>query len=137
MNVYKITNITHLLGKRDNDYNSTLRIKYVDGMITKTLILAPQEIMFLSITTLPLSVHRLRIKKLVSVTEIANKELVREMVLAKPTPVPPEKPKKEKILKAKQTINVEEEKEKTEKVTTPKGKKTSTIKEKTETETAE
>ena len=128
MNVYKITNITNLLGKRDLNFNSTLKIKYVDEMRKKTVELKPQEVMFLSITNLPLSVHRLRIKKLVSVTQVANKEMVREMVIAKPPPPPPAKVKKEKEPKKEKVVDAKEEKEKNEKVTEPKKGRPSTVK---------
>jgi hypothetical protein len=69
MSTYKITNITHLLGKREHKYNSNLDIEYVDSMNKKTIVLKPNESVFLSIVSLPLSVHRLRVKNLIIVTE--------------------------------------------------------------------
>lgn len=128
MNTYKITNITNLLGKRDINYNSTLKIKYVDEMIRKTVDLKSNEVIFLSITSLPLSVHRLRIKNLVSVIEVANKELVREMILAKPPLKPPAKPIKKKPIK-KKIVDVEKEKEKKERVIPKRGRVSTKVEE--------
>lgn len=75
MKTFKITNITNLLGKRSFKQNSELEAEYVDGMIKKTLKIKPQETVYLSLQSLPLSIHRLRIKGLVTVTELAAKEI--------------------------------------------------------------
>jgi len=84
MVTYKITNITNLVGKRDMKYNSVLDIEYVDSMIKKIIKVNPGDTVFLKISSLPLSVHRLRVKKLVSVVEIDDNELKRTMDAAKP-----------------------------------------------------
>lgn len=75
MNTYKITNITDSLGKRDANYNTTLKITYVDEMVKKTILLKPKNTIYFTTKSLPLSVHRFRVKKLVSVAEISDKEL--------------------------------------------------------------
>lgn len=75
MNTYKITNITDKLGKRDVNNNSTLNISFVDEMIPKTIPLKPSDVMYFTGEYLPLSVHRLRVKNLVSVIEISEREL--------------------------------------------------------------
>lgn len=87
MVTYKITNITNLVGKRDMKYNSILNIDYVDSMMKKTIKIMPGETVYLKISSLPLSVHRLRVKKLVSVVEITDTELKRTMDAAKPQPI--------------------------------------------------
>lgn len=74
MSTYKITNITNLAGKRDNRYNSTLEVEYVDEMMKKTVKIKPASTLYLSIPSLPLSVHRLRVKGLVSVVEVSGEE---------------------------------------------------------------
>jgi len=76
MNTYKITNLTNTVGKRDFKFNSVLNIEYVDNMMKKTTSIKPGESLCLTVSELPLSVHRLRIKKLVSVVEISQEELV-------------------------------------------------------------
>lgn len=75
MKAFKITNITHLLGKRNFKENSELEFEYIDGMIKKTRKIKPKETIFLSLPSLPLSLHRLRINGLVTVTEISNSEM--------------------------------------------------------------
>jgi len=75
MNVYKITNISHFLGKRDFKYNSELEIEYVDAMQKKVLKIKPGNSIYLSVNHLPLSIHKLRIKKLISVEEVSQSEL--------------------------------------------------------------
>ena len=79
MNTYKITNLTNTAGKRDPKFNATLDIDYVDAMMKKTVRVKPGETIFLQISTLPLSVHRLRVKKLISVVEVSSSELKNSM----------------------------------------------------------
>jgi len=79
MNTYKITNLTNTAGKRDPKFNATLDIDYVDAMMKKTVRVKPGETIFLQISTLPLSVHRLRVKKLISVVEVSPSELKNSM----------------------------------------------------------
>lgn len=87
MNTYKITNITNLIGKRDVKFNSTLDITYVDSMIEKTIKIKPDETIYLQISSLPLSVHRLRVKKLISVVEISDNQFKRRLEIITPQPV--------------------------------------------------
>lgn len=75
MSTYKITNISQLAGKRDAKYNSTIDIEYVDEMVKKTINIKPNETIYLTVSSLPLSVHRLRIKNLITVSEISTSEL--------------------------------------------------------------
>ena len=91
MNTYKITNITNLAHKRDSKFNSVINIEYVDNRMKKSFALKPGESVFLSVQSLPLSIHRLRIKKLVDVVEVSTAELNK----AKPpkASTPPKKPK--------------------------------------------
>ena len=84
MSIYKITNITNLAGKRDLQFNSILDISYVDEMMKKSVKVKPGETVYLTILSLPLSVHRLRVKKLVSVVEITKTELKNVMNIVKP-----------------------------------------------------
>lgn len=88
MTNYKITNLTNLAGRRDIKFNSILDIDYVDEMKKKTIKVKPGETVFLQINTLPISVHRLRVKKLISVVEVSNNELKNNMNIGK-TITPP------------------------------------------------
>jgi hypothetical protein len=94
MSTYKITNITNLAGKREFKYNSVLDIDYVDEMMKKTISVKPGDVLYLTVPTLPLSVHRLRVKKLITVTEISPEELEKAMKTSQ-SKVKPEK----KVLK--------------------------------------
>jgi|JFJP01.1.fsa_nt_gi hypothetical protein len=84
MNTYKITNLTNTVGKRETKFNSILDIDYVDSMVKKTIKVKPGETVYLTIGSLPLSVHRLRVKNLVSVVEIDDTELKNIMDSLKP-----------------------------------------------------
>jgi hypothetical protein len=84
MNTYKITNITNLAGKRDINYNKVLDITYLNNRIKQVKKLKAGQDMFLSIPSLPLSVHRLRIKGLISITEVSAAELAKTMKASKP-----------------------------------------------------
>jgi len=77
MNTYKITNITNLAAKRDVKYNSSLNIEYVDKMTKKVITLRPNDVVYLKIPSLPLSVQRLRVKNLITVSEIDETELTK------------------------------------------------------------
>jgi hypothetical protein len=92
---YKITNLTNTAGKRDLKFNTTLSIDYVDSMQRKSIQVKPGETIFLQIHSLPLSVHKLRVKKLISVIEVSTNELNNSMNAGKPvvTTAPVEEPK--------------------------------------------
>lgn len=75
MSTYKITNISQLAAKRDAKYNSIIDIEYVDEMVKKIISVKPNETIYLTVSSLPLSVHRLRIKNLITVNEISASEL--------------------------------------------------------------
>jgi hypothetical protein len=97
---YKITNLTNTAGKRDMKFNTTLSIDYVDEMQKKSIQVKPGETVFLQIHSLPLSVHKLRVKKLISVVEISTNELNNSMKANKPvvvTPVKVETPEEKEI----------------------------------------
>lgn len=69
MSTYKITNITNFLGKRDYNYNSNLDVEFVDNMMKKIVTIKPNDSVYLTIQSLPLSIHRLRVKNLITVSE--------------------------------------------------------------------
>jgi len=112
MNTYKITNLTNQAGKRDVKYNSTLDIVYVDSMMKKTVKIKPGETVYLTISSLPLSVHRLRVKKLISVVEIGKTELKQTMNV----PVPTTTVRERATAKAKTTAKPVAKKKSTKKV---------------------
>ena len=88
MNTYRITNLTNTAGKRDFRFNSSLDIEYVDNMIKKTVSVKPGASLYLTVSSLPMSVHKLRAKNLISVVEVSAKELADFMDSVKPKPAP-------------------------------------------------
>ena len=88
MNTYKITNLTNTAGKRDFKFNSPLNIDYIDKMIKKTVTIQPGASLYLTVPSLPISVHKLRAKNLISVVEVSAKELADFMNNAKPKSAP-------------------------------------------------
>ena len=110
MNTYKITNITNKVGKRDPKFNSVANIEYVDNRTRKTIGLKPSESVFLTVQSLPLSVHRLRIKKLIDIVEVSPAELKKSMEKAKPKAV--KKPVAKKPVAKKEPVVAEAKPEK-------------------------
>ncbi|MDA3779562.1 MAG: hypothetical protein PF487_04960 [Bacteroidales bacterium] len=98
MKTFKITNTTNLVGRRDPKYNTIIDVEYIDNRIKKSTKLNAGESVFLTISTqLPLSIHRLRIKGLITVTEITSTEL--NEIMKKVNPSTKEKKPKKKSKK--------------------------------------
>jgi hypothetical protein len=95
MSTYRITNITNTAGKRDFKHNSILDIEYVDDMTKKIVKVKPGDSMFLTTSSLPLSVHRLRVKGLITVVEVSAVELANALENSKPKTEKKAAPKKE------------------------------------------
>jgi len=77
MNTYKITNITNQLTKRERMFKSSIDIVYTDKRIKKTINVIAGQTIYLTVPSLPLSVNRLRIKKLITITEVSAAELMK------------------------------------------------------------
>lgn len=107
MNSYKITNITNQANKRDNIYNTIVEIEYIDNILKKKISVKPGECIYLTLHKLPMSVNKLLIKNLISVTEVTNNELNNAINDSKKTEVI-DTPKKEEPFKKK---NVKKETE--------------------------
>jgi len=88
MSTYKITNITNLAGKRDFKFNSELDIDYIDNMVKKTVKLKPNESLYLTVESIPLSIHRLRVKNLIDVSAVSQEELDALLEVNKPKGAP-------------------------------------------------
>lgn len=72
MNTYKITNITDTFGKRDIKYMTDVNIDYIDGFKKKTIIVKPSKNVLITTNSLPLSVHRFRLKNMIIVEEVKD-----------------------------------------------------------------
>jgi hypothetical protein len=79
MAIFKITNITNKIERRQNGYNSSVEIEYVNSMEKKLVILRSGEVLFMDISTLPISIHKLRAKNLISVIETSKNEMNNDM----------------------------------------------------------
>lgn len=104
MNSYKITNITNLVGRRDSKFNTIIDIEYIDNRIKKTIKLKAGETVFLTVNSLPLSIHRLRIKGLININEVSVTELAKTMEKERPKTI-------KKLKKTKKTVVVVEKKD--------------------------
>ena len=97
MSTYKITNTTNLAGKRDFKYNSELDIQVVDNMVKKSIKINPGDSIYLTIPSLPLSVHRLRVKRLITVIEVSPEDIPKKVKKAT-------SPKKKEAVAPKKSI---------------------------------
>jgi len=75
MSTFKITNITNTIGKREPKYNSVLTIEYIDKMMKKHITIKAGDTIFLTLPSLPISAHSLRVKNLITVSEVSSDEL--------------------------------------------------------------
>lgn len=116
MGKYKIKNLTDSFGKRDADYNKTISFQVSNGLMKKTITIEPGDELFIELKILPLDLQRLRIKNIVTVTEIGNLEfnsrLKAEQIKNKPVQVM-EEIKPEIIEDSQITIVSEEQSEDT------------------------
>jgi len=104
MNTYKITNTTNRLAKRDRKFNTTMSIDYIDKMTKKTINIKPNDSVYLTIPSLPLSVHRLRIKNLIMISDVDAIELARITKKPKPIRKPKSKKPNNKVVEVKKSI---------------------------------
>lgn len=128
MNTYKIINITDTLGKRAANYNSTLKISYLDRMERKVMLLKPNEEVYFTTDSLPLSLHKYRVNGFVSISDVTDKEL-RKIKSEEKKPAKVEKTKKIPTTKPKSAPKVRTS---TKKTTTSTKKTTSSPKKETE-----
>lgn len=74
MGKYRIKNLTDSFGKRDADYNKVVSFQVSNGLMKKTITIEPGDELYIELKILPLDLQRLRIKNIVTVTEIGNLE---------------------------------------------------------------
>jgi hypothetical protein len=96
MNTYKITNKTKELEKRSPYFNTDVILNYVDGMLNKKIVLKPEKFVYLTINSLPISIHRLQLDGLVQITN--HPKLTQKPKTEKV------EPKKTPVKKAKQSV---------------------------------
>ena len=110
MVTYKVTNITKRLTKRANGYNSTLTIDVVERMKRKFLRIRPDDTLFLTVSSLPLSVHKLRMKGHLSVVEVKESDIPKPKVVVKKSkkPVAKKRPPKKVVVPLKEVVTEHE-----------------------------
>lgn len=95
MSTYKITNITDKLHKRDVHFKTPVKIQYIDNRMKKISEVKTGESLFLTVDTLPLSIHRLRVKGLIDVVDASVAEIKKMSTSAPKKTVNKPKAKKE------------------------------------------
>ena len=98
---YKIKNITGKLPKRHINKDTILKIEYHVGFQKKYRNIGVNDEMLLTCRTLPVSIHALRTKQLIIITEISENEFVK---LQKPSAKEPQLEKVEKVVKPVKVI---------------------------------
>ena len=78
MKYFKIKNLTNTFEKRNAKTNTVLEVSYVENMTKKTKKIHPDEVLYIELPTLPLSIHKMRINGLVAVSEINKDEFLFE-----------------------------------------------------------
>jgi len=76
MGIYKITNTTNKIDKRQQGFNSLVLIDYVNNMEKQSKPLNAGETLFIEISALPISIHKLRAKNMISVSEASRSEML-------------------------------------------------------------
>ncbi len=72
MTNYKISNITDKLNKRDVNYNKIIDFKFVDGMYVRHIKIEPGDFVVLTISKLPISVQKYKLKNLINIEIIGD-----------------------------------------------------------------
>jgi len=70
MITFKISNITNTFAKRHSYFNTNVNLIYVDGIFKKSRILSPGQTLYLNLDSLPIEIHKLRAKGLITVVEV-------------------------------------------------------------------
>lgn len=97
MGHYKIKNMTALLPKRNANKNKMVVFEYSSGFETKTCEIPVGGEIFIECNNLPISVHKLRINKHISVSEMSKNEFLKKQNV-KPIPAINQAVKKEKAV---------------------------------------
>jgi formylmethanofuran dehydrogenase subunit E len=76
---YKILNVTYRLNKRDVNYNKTLSFEVADGFKVKKIKIEPNQLIYLDISKLPLTLQKYRMEGLITVLQINDLDYNREL----------------------------------------------------------
>lgn len=114
MAYYKITSLTATLPKRHMHKDKALNIQYRENFSEKSYNLPVNGTLYISAPSLPINLHKLRMKKLITIVEVSKNTF---MKLKNPRPIP-----------VVVVPIIEEEEEVETKTTTKKPRKTSSKK---------
>lgn len=110
MSTFRIKNITNELGIRDEYYNKTLNIEYLDNFSRKIYKLRPKQTMYLKTDKLDLTIEKLRLSGYIVVDLVKSIEptnIIRVDIEEKKEKPQKREPKKPPQKKGKTKTNVE------------------------------
>lgn len=76
---YKILNVTYKLNKRDVNYNKTLSFEVTEGFKVKKIKIEPNQLIYLDVSKLPLSLQKYRMEGLITILQINDLDYKREL----------------------------------------------------------
>lgn len=76
---YKILNVTYKLNKRDVNYNKTLSFEVTEGFKINKVKIEPNQLIYLDINKLPLSLQKYRMEGLITILQINDLDYKREL----------------------------------------------------------
>lgn len=76
---YKILNVTYKLNKRDVNYNKTLSFEVTEGFKINKIKIEPNQLIYLDVSKLPLSLQKYRLDGLITVLQINDLDYKREL----------------------------------------------------------
>jgi hypothetical protein len=76
---YKILNVTYKLNKRDVNYNKTLSFEVTEGFKINKVKIEPNQLIYLDISKLPLSLQKYRMEGLITILQINDLDYKREL----------------------------------------------------------
>ena len=79
MATYKILNGTYKLNKRDVNYNKTLSFEVTEGFKINKVKIEPNQLIYLDISKLPLSLQKYRMEGLITILQINDLDYKREL----------------------------------------------------------
>jgi len=95
MGYFKIKNITNSLPKRHVKKDSMVEIEYSGGFIKKSFKLNSGAEAYIEAGNLPISIHKLRMKGMISIVEVSKNDFYKKQ---KPEPPKVTAPKKGEII---------------------------------------
>lgn len=74
MPIFKITNVTSTLSKRESKYNTDVEFSVVNGIKNEKIIIKPGQLVFIECTQIPIGVYKLKLKGLILIEDSNHNE---------------------------------------------------------------